>query len=145
MISNEEREALLMKAVDGRLSQEEEARLAEWLREDEALAAELDEYRQIKDATDAMRARIWADANLEPYRPPPQTRRLLGSGFALVFVAAVLLMAFVARIILWAPDVPVMLKGAFGLGAFGAVLLFAYVFRVRWRGRGKDPYEEIDR
>lgn len=143
--SSPETEALLMKAVDGFVSEAEQAQLTALMAEDPELAREFRELKAMKTTTDAMRARIWADAEMEPYSNSAVKRRWLGSGFLLLFIGAVLYGAFIVERVFSDPDLPGIIKLAFGCGLFGFVFLLAYVFRVRWRSRGRDPYQEIDR
>ena len=143
---HERYEALLNKAVDGLLSASERRELSAHLDGCEACAAELEDFRRIKETTDAMTQRIVRDVEIEPPRETPPARWLLGTSFLVMLFGALLLIGFAAYALFVDPTVPMVVKvGSAAMGA-GALGLLAYVLRVRARAAGRrDPYDEIDR
>jgi hypothetical protein len=138
-------EALLMKAVDGLLSPEEKTELDAYLAEHPELAAELDDYSDIKETTDAMTTRILQDANIEPPRPTAPTKALLSGSFMLVLAGALLLLGFAGYQFAIDSEVPMLVKIGAALAGAGLLSIFGYTLRIRMRAAGRDPYEEIDR
>jgi anti-sigma factor RsiW len=138
-------EILLMKAVDGVLSVDEERELDALLEAQPELAEELDDYRDIKEVTDAMTQRILADAHIEPPRPTAAARGAIGLGWSALLVGYVLLLGYGGYVLSLDNDVPTTIKLGIGALAFGGLILFGYALRVRLRASGRDPYEEIDR
>jgi len=138
-------EELLMKAVDGLLSPSERRELDEHLQDCPSCAAELADFTEIKETTDAMTARILSDVAIESFRPSPQAKSVLSLGFALLLVGGLLLLGYAAYLLAVDAEVPLPIKiGAGAMGA-GTLVLAAYVARVRARALGRDPYEKIDR
>ena len=137
-------EALLMKKVDGLLSEEESVLFEHHLSTCEQCQEEFEDFKDVKEVTDMMAERILADAAIEPFRESRQTRTFLGLGMLLFFVGAMVLIGYGAYVFWADPEVPFVIKTGFGLLSVGAVVLFAYVLRVRLRGRSRDPYREID-
>jgi anti-sigma factor RsiW len=142
---HERYETLLVKAVDGLLTADEQRQLQAHLERCADCRAELRDFKQIKQETDAMRDRILMDARIEP---PRETRRLgayLGLAFMLLLAGGLVLLGFAAHRLLTDPQVPLLVKLGLGLAGLGGALLLAHLIRVRLRGLGKDPYREIDR
>jgi anti-sigma factor RsiW len=135
-------EELLMRAVDDLLDQAEREELEALLDRHPDYRAELDDFRRIKETTDAMTARIVADFEREPPREPPATRTLHTFAFLLLLSSTLVLLGFAAWGLFVEEEIPLLLKVAFAVGGIGTGLLFAHVLRIRMRGR--DPYEEID-
>jgi anti-sigma factor RsiW len=144
--SNHERyEELLMKAVDGLLSPSERRELDDHHPDCPSCAAELADFTEIKETTDAMTARILSDVTIEAFRPSPQARSVLSLGFMLLLAGGLLLLGYAAYALFVDVEVPLPVKvGAGAMGA-GTLVLAAYVARVRARALGRDPYEKIDR
>lgn len=142
---NPELEALLVKAVDGLLSDEEAARLERLLDAQPELRGELEMDMSIKATTDAMTARILEDARIEPVRPSPRGRTVLGTGFFLVFAGLAVLFGFGLHALMTDPEVPALVRLGVVAAGFGVATLFGYVLRVRLRAAGRDPYGEVDR
>ena len=132
------REALMNRAVDGLITEAEGTALAAWLSthpEDDALLSDL---RAIKSTTDAVTARILADAALGTFGPTPAPVRL---AFLLLALSALLLGGF-GLFHLYSADAPLILRVAATLALVGGGLLFA---RAVWpRLSARDPYEDID-
>lgn len=141
---HEHYEALLMKKVDGLLNESERLELERHLSRCDECREELEDFLDVKEATDMMTNRILADADIEPLREGPRTRAVLGVGMVL-FIAGMLVMMGYGYYVFWMdPTVSIVLKVGFGLLSVGTVVLFIYVLRVRLRGRKRDPYREVD-
>lgn len=142
--AHEKFEILLMKAVDGFLEKDEWRELKEHLSVCPSCAAELEDFQQLKEATDAMAARIAKDAAIEPPRETREARLLIRASFLLLFLGTFLLLGFAGYQLALDLTVPLVVKLGLGAVALGAVGLGAYAFTVRIRAIGKDPYQEID-
>jgi len=135
-------EELVMRAVDGVLREEERAELERCLERFPEYRDELDDFRDIKETTDAMTARILADFEREPLRPPRADQALVSFGLLALLVGLLVLLVCGGWLFFSASDVPLWLKVSYGCGGGGSLLLLLYFIRLRLRGR--DPYEEID-
>ena len=142
---SERSEELMMKAVDGLLEPAEREELEALLAADPARRAELEDFLQIKEATDAMTQRIAAHARIEPVRETPATQTANWAGLLLVFTGAALLTGYGAYELFVDPDVPTLVKVGSGLLGAGLLGLFGRALWVRLRGLKHDPYTEIDR
>jgi len=145
MSEHERYETLLMKAVDGVITPDEQRVLNEHIAECGDCAAELHDFKDIKETTDAMTQRILQDAQIEPPREAGGARVVLSLSFLFLLVGALLLLGFAGYTFAVAADVPPVVKWGAALAAAGSLGLFGYAFRARWRARGRDPYSEIDR
>jgi anti-sigma factor RsiW len=137
-------EALLMKSVDGLLSPDEKAELDAHLASHPELAAELDDFNQIKETTDAMTTRILQDADIEPPRASASTKAVLTTSFLLMLAGSLLLLGFAGYEFAIDSSVPPLVKWGAALAGAGLLVAFAYTLRIRMRAIGRDPYEEID-
>ena len=137
-------EELLMKAVDGLLSDEERRELDRHLGDCPSCREELRDFDRIKETTDGMTARILADGRIEPPRAKGLTLRLRWAGWLALAGGCALLVGFAGWSLARDVEVPLAVKVALALLAVGIVVLFGYVLRARARAHGRDPYEEID-
>jgi len=144
MSDHERYEILLVKATDGVLSTEERGELDEHLAGCADCRAELADFNLIKETTDAMTARILADATIEPPREPGSARRILGLGFVLLLCGALLLLGFAGYTLFTDARVPLIVKVGAGALGLGVLVLSAYVAALRRRAARRDPYKEID-
>jgi anti-sigma factor RsiW len=138
-------EELLVRAVDDALSAEEQRELEAYLGEHPEAVEERAAHLEIKAITDAAVERILADARLEPPRPGPAGRLVLGLGFAALLLASLAVVGLGIWAFVIDPTLPWTLKLLAGLGAAGVLTLFAYALMTRLRSRRADPYREIDR
>ncbi len=143
--SHDHYEGLLMKAVDGLLSDDERRELDEHLASCESCAAELADFRDIQQTTDAMTERILADAQIEPPRLTAPARGAVKLSFALLLAGLLILLGFAGYQMALDSAVPPLIKVAVALVTAGLLGLLGYALRVRARALGRDPYEEIDR
>ena len=141
----EEIEALWVKAVDGLLTEAEAEQLEAFLEKQPELLEELEMDMQIKATTDGLTSRIMEDARIEPARPSPQGRSVLGLGFLFVFTGLAIVFGVGLHALLTDPEVPGLVRAGVVLAGFGVATLFGYVVRMRLRAVGRDPYAEVDR
>jgi anti-sigma factor RsiW len=142
--SHERFEVLLVKATDDQLTDDERRLLDRHLESCESCRAELADFRMIKETTDAMAARIRADAAIEPARETPATRGLLTLGFLLLLVGVLLLLGVAGYLFFSDHGVPLWVKAGVGAVAVGSAALLGHALRVRARARRRDPYREVD-
>lgn len=138
-------EGLLMKAVDGLLTEAEERELGEWLEANPDRATELDDFVRIKEVTDQMAQRLMADARIEPFRETPGERAYSWIAFALVFGGLTMMLGYGFEKFLFDEGVPAAIRYGAAAAAAGALALFLRVLWIRLRAVGEDPYEEVDR
>lgn len=138
-------EALCVKAVDGVLTNEERAELERHLEADPELRAALEQDMDIKALTDGLAHRMRADAYIEPPRPSPTARGVLGTGFTLILGAVAVLAGYALYAVLRDPEVPMAVRGGVVALVAGVSVLLGYVVRLRLRAHGRDPYTEVDR
>ena len=143
MSEHQRYEDLLMREVDGRLDADGWAELERHLGECDDCSAELEDFRRIKQTTDAMTARILADAAIEPPRERGATRWLVRGSFVSIIAGVVLLFGYGAYDFAHA-TLPWSVKLGVGLIAAGVLALLGQLARVRVAAAGRDPYEEID-
>ena len=141
-MSAERAEILMMRVVDGFATDAERRELDELLESRPELREELEDFEAIKGVTDGLSERIRLDAMLEPPRPSPATQTWQRGSWALILVAVLGLVAFAAWSMMRDATLPLTVKVLVTMGAAGAGALF--VQALRGRGRGRDPYEEID-
>jgi anti-sigma factor RsiW len=144
--SHEVYEVLVVKAVDGQLTPAERAQLDAHLPSCPSCRDELRDFRHIKEATDMIRSRIMRDAEIEAPRPSARARAALGTGLVLVLIGALTLLGFSAYTFFADSAISPLVRVATGLVGAGALVLLAYVLRIRLRAvrGGRDPYREID-
>ena len=107
---HEHYEALLMKKVDGLLNESERLELERHLSRCDECREELEDFLDVKEATDMMTNRILADADIEPLREGPRTRAVLGVGMVL-FIAGMLVMMGYGYYVFWMdPTVSIVLR-----------------------------------
>lgn len=137
-----ETEILLTRAVDGLLSEAEAKRLEQLLAARPELAAELADHRAIKATTDAMTARILADAELAE---PPPARVALRLATASVIAGATMLAAVASYLALTDASVPLALRIAIAAIIVGLLTTLAILLLRRLKTHRRDPYRQIDR
>lgn len=137
-------ETLLVMAIDGCLSPDEQTELDAHVAECDDCAAELADFRLIKETTDAMTTRILKDAEIEPPRPRGAARAWLVVSMLVMLAGALLWFGNVGYEIARAEDIPTFMKLGIGLVVLGGLGLFGYALKTRVRASGRDPYEEID-
>ncbi len=141
---HERYEALMMAAVDGVLSAEQQHSWQQHLSQCDSCREEFEDFQHIKQVTDAMTERIRSHGSIEPPRPTSAGRAWLGISMWLV-IAGVLIAAVFAGVSLWQNDtLSHWLKAALALITLGALGLFGYALRARVRAISRDPYTEID-
>lgn len=139
-------ETLLMKAVDGVISEAEREELEGHMVSCSSCREELDDFSELKATTDAMTARILAHAHIEPPRPGPATRAALSIAWLAMLSGLLLMLAFAGWAFARDPTVPDLIKIGAGLCGLGGAILLGYTLMLRFRARGgRDPYQEIDR
>lgn len=138
-------EALLMKAVDGVLTDGEERELRDHLEGCASCREELADFEQITEATDMIRQRILAHARVEPPREGAVTRWLTVSAYFLLIGGFALVYGLSLHGFFVNPEIGLSMKiGAGGLIA-GCLVMLATLIPGRLRALKHDPYREIDR
>ena len=138
-------ETLVVRAVDGLLSDDETQELAQLLASSEARRAEHEAFMSLKLTTDAMASRIRGSAEISPPRETVGARRGLRAGFGLLFVGILALLGIGGYRLVLDPSLGLPEKMALGAVVVGACVLFLHALATRWRGGAKDPYKEVDR
>ena len=92
-LNHEEYEILVMKAVDGQLSAQEQAQLEQHLQSCKDCREELHDFQAIKASTDFVRQRILTDAAYEPLREPALVRAWNRLNFVFVALGCLFLLS----------------------------------------------------
>lgn len=135
-------EGLMMKAVDRVITDAEQQTLNTHLLSCEECQHELLDYQQIKETTDHMTQRILSDARREPFRLTTPSRAWLSISYALLFFGALSLLSFVGWQLWMDSELPPLVKVGVTTLALGGLFLFLYALRVRTKGH--DPYTKVD-
>ncbi len=145
MSDHETYEVLLMKAVDGVITKTEQSELDTHMQGCSSCAAELADFRTIKETTDALTQRISRDAALQPVEAGAE--KVFGTlSLVLMLVGALLLFGVGGYVFFFDPAVHPLVKLGAALCSVGAFGLLAYSLNLARRAHGdNDPYKEIDR
>lgn len=141
--NHETYEILLVKAVDDRLTPEEEALFQTHLQSCESCQEELADFKSVKKTTDTIRARILQDARVEPIKQSLAARSTFSLGLFLLFAGSILLIGG-SLYQLMESDAPLWAKWGVGLGGTGLLVAFGQILVSRLRGQAYDPYKDID-
>ena len=140
----EELQSLMMKAVDGLLSEAEDKALENYLREYPEAKEEIQEMLAIKEGTDHLRQRIAAAFAAAPPREKGLLHLLIQSSFFLIFVGMTWLAIAGAWLFFHDKDIPLAIRAGHGILGAASLILFLYLVIQRLRHYKNDPYNEID-
>ncbi|KPK09035.1 MAG: hypothetical protein AMS20_01085 [Gemmatimonas sp. SG8_28] len=140
---------LLMAALDGELSRQEQADLDRFLRQDAALRAEWRQLQRVKEVTTTMSLRHPPEEVWEGYWQGVYQRFERGLAWILVSVGAIVVLSWGAweglRELWNDQQLPVLVKaGSFAL-IVGLVILAVSVVREKLFIRRSDPYKDVIR
>lgn len=142
-------QAFMMAALDGELSQEDQAELQQLLDADPALQAEWERLQTVKEVTRTMSYReppeeVWDQYWDSVYN---QTERKIGwlclsAGLLILFgwVTWVWIEALIGE-----SGLPWLVRAGIFAAVFGGAVLFVSVAREKWFTRKRNPYKEIHR
>lgn len=142
--SHETYEILVMKAVDGQLTEPEEQQLHDHLSTCQACREELKDFQWIKQSTDRVRQRILQDSRLKPFQETGAVKAWNAFHLVLVFLGSLGLLIFSTYTFFLDPKVHVFVKWATGCAGLGGLGLFLYLLQNRLRQVSHDPYRHID-
>ena len=140
---------LMMGALDGEISRQEEQELARLLKKDPVLEAEWQQLQRVKEVTSGMvfrkpPAEVW-----DTYWTGVYQRFERGIGWILVSVGAVLLLSYGAWMgvqeFLDDTTTPTIVKYGLVAVIVGLVILFVSVVREKLFVRRSDPYKDVIR
>jgi hypothetical protein len=140
---------LMMGALDGEISRQEEQELGQLLKRDPALEAEWQQLQRVKEVTSGMVFRKPPEEIWDRYWTGVYQRFERGIGWILVSVGAILLLSYGA----WegvqeffddTTTPPIVKYGAVAV-IVGLVVLFVSVVREKLFVRRSDPYKDIVR
>ncbi len=138
-------QALLVKAADGELSDEEQDALEELVASDPTLRTELDEMHLVKNNLSGFGLRDPNPDDWDHFEQSlvPRGERLTGW---FLLLAAYLALVVVGLFYLFTdPEAPIVIKASVGAAALGVTILFIHVGRRFRRERRRDPYRDIIR
>ncbi len=135
-----EREALIVRVVDGTATGAEREALMALAVNDGDLRAELEEHMALKAVTDGWVDRLRADLD-----PPDTGGGLVAVGVVALIVALGLLTGGTVYEVFRDPEAPVWLQIGMALGAGGATVLLLAAVRWRMKTAKNDPYTEVIR
>ncbi len=143
--AHEEFEILMMGALDGELSQGEQASLQSHLQGCASCSQKLAQYRHLVDLTDSLRLEEPQDYELDRFWNTLYNRMERRSAWWFLVIgvvgvtSALMFEVFRTDLLAW------WLKAGLGLVATGFLLLFVSVLRVRLRTLPYDRYREVHR
>lgn len=140
---------LMMGALDGEISRQEEQELAQLLKRDPVLEAEWEQLQRVKEVTSGMVFRKPPEEVWDKYWAGVYQRFERGIGWILVSVGAIVLLSYGAwegvQEFLDDTTTPQIVKyGATAL-IVGLVVLFVSVVREKLFVRRSDPYKDVIR
>lgn len=140
---------LVMGALDGELTVEEQEELQRLLDADPTLQAEWNRLVRVKEVTKTMTLPALPDEVWEDYWSSVYSRIERGIGWILTSVGAIVLLGYVAwtvvQELLADVTVPLFVRAALLTVAIGLVVLFVSVVREKLFIRRKDPYKDVKR
>ena len=140
---------LISGYLDNELDPSERAAFERELKQNPALARELDEMRSIQEVTSGMKLKDFPDNVWERYWDGTYNRIERNFGWLLFSIGAIVLLAaglyeLTLTLILDSTE-PWWLKTAIGFVCGGLAVLFVSVLRERLFMRQRDPYREVQR
>ena len=140
---------LMMGALDGEISRQEEEELAKLLQNDPVLEAEWEQLQRVKEVTSGMVFRKPPEEIWDTYWTGVYRRFERGVGWILVSVGAMLLLSYGAwtgvQEFLGDTTTPAIVKYGLATVIVGLVVLFVSVVREKLFVRRKDPYKDVIR
>lgn len=140
---------LMMGALDGEISRQEEQELLRLLRDDPVLEAEWKQLQRVKEVTSGMVFKKPPEETWDRYWTGVYQRFERGIGWILVSVGAVLLLSYGAWVgvqeFLDDTTTPAIVKYGTVAVIVGLVVLFVSVVREKLFVRRSDPYKDVIR
>jgi hypothetical protein len=140
---------LLMKAVDGLLSDDEKKELAGLKQKNPGLEAELQSLQSLKEATMEMKLRNAPEETWDRYWAGVYARMERGLAWLLISIGAALLSGFAmyswTTTVLGDANTPMFLRIAIGALSVGFAILLVSVVREKIFTRKSDKYREVVR
>ena len=149
-MEDEKIQQLMMKAVDGVASREEEESLAEAIRGNERWEAELRAFRKIKEVTENMKFKELPDSYWSGYWIDVYRRTERAIGWILLSIGLMVVLGFFAYTGLSRfyvdPKVSVFLKVGVSFAVMGGIVMIGSIVRERLFARKQERYEkEVER
>jgi uncharacterized integral membrane protein len=148
MMDKKKRE-LLAGYVDNELSPEERAAFEKELQQNPELAAELEEFRKLKEVTGMMRYADLPDEVWQNYWQSIYRKLERGIGWILLSIGAIILLCFSAykffEGLYLDPSVPLIIKIGVSALAGGLIFLLVSFIRERLFSYHRDRYKEVQK
>jgi hypothetical protein len=140
---------LMMGALDGEISRQEEQELTRLLRDDPVLEAEWRQLQRVKEVTSGMVFQKPPEEVWDTYWTGVYRRFERGIGWILVSVGAILLLSYgawegIQEFLGDATTPPIIKYGTLAV-IVGVVVLFVSVIREKLSVRKSDPYKDVQR
>jgi hypothetical protein len=149
-MNNEEIRQLMMKVVDGVASPEEEKAMAEAVKDNESLEAELRAFNKIKEVTENMHFKELPDSYWTGYWNDIYRRTERAFAWILMSVGLIVIIGFSAYMALSRfysdPDISLLLKAGVSMALLGFIIMIVSILRERLFARKREKYEkEVER
>jgi len=148
-MTDEQARHLMMGALDGEISRQDEQELTRLLRGNPVLEAEWKQLQRVKEVMSGMVFRKPPEEVWDRYWTGVYQRFERGIGWILVSIGAILLLAYGAwegvQELLDDTTTPVIVKYGIVAVIVGLVILFVSVVREKLFVRRSDPYKDITR
>ena len=142
-------QALMMRALDGELSAEQQREFERLLSDDKKLRTEFEKYKKLKEATSTMQFKspppeVWDNYWMQVYN-----RVERGIGWLVFSIGAIILLTYagftLVESVINDPGLAIIVKVGILLSVGGLAILFVSVAREKLFTRRHDPYREIQR
>lgn len=149
-MKDEEIQQLMMKAVDGVASPEEELAIAEAIRGNEKWESEFRAFKKIKEVTESMQFKELPDSYWEGYWQGIYRRTERAFAWILMSIGLIIILGYSAFMGLSSfyadPGVSMMVKVGVSVAALGVIIMMVSIGRERFFARKHERYdEEVER
>ena len=148
-MTEEERNQLMMKAIDNELDVAEKKQFEQLLKNDESFKQEWKEFQQMKAITSTIKLKTPEAEKWELYWQHIYNRIERQFGWILTSIGAMFILGFFAYeffySFLFNESKSLLLRIGFGILAMGMIVLFISVLREKLTLRKSDKYKEIIR
>ncbi len=148
-VDREKFQALMMGALDGELSAEQQRQFEQLLAGDKKLQSEFEKYKKLKEATSTMQFKSPPPEVWDAYWRQVYNRVERGIGWLIFSIGAIILLTYggfkLVESVINDPGLAIIVKIGILLSVGGLAILFVSVAREKLFTRKHDPYREVQR